>query len=789
MSSTLSLDGFNPGRPSKLSPKEMVLKYYIYLPLFILIIALSLGISYLYIRYKSPVYASSVSVFFPEGNKGGGNTSGEMSGLNDLILYNKKVNLSNETQVLKTTTVMSRVVKKLNLNLQYFKKGKIKTSELYNPYSIRASVVAVRDSSIGESIEFVKNGQSLYKLDGKVKTKVQGVVDIKGQNITAHITIDPNSLAENEKYIVSWEPIIDVASGLSSSLAVYQPQIDANILAISINTEVKQKGLDILNSLVQEYNLRNNEQKNRLVDYTLQFIDERVNLMRGELGKVEGGIQSYRQANEIIDQGAQTSSGLGLLNDAKTKIENSEVKLQIINMVKQSVSNPNQPIPTTLGIDDPTLSGLVSQYNQYQFQKEEQLKTMPAANPAVKLTQSQIEKLRASILSNLENINTSTSELKNRYLGEFQNNRAKLNAVPVQQRQLLEIGRQQDIKEKLFMFLLQKKEEAAITKASQLSANAVPLDPAVSAGLISPNPTSVYKFGLIIGLLLPLLFIYLKEILNDKVITRDDITAKTSAPIIGEISHNNSKGRRLIIGLEDRTQLGEQFRMIRANIPFLTKGQPNKVLLVTSTTPAEGKTFCSLNIAAVYAIAGKKTIIVEMDLRKPKISQSLKLPGSIKGITHYVAGQTPLEELPVALPEFTNLFVLPSGVIPPNPSEILMDEKIEMLFKYLKENFDCIVIDSPPLGLVADTKLLAKYVDASLYIVRQRVTSKKLLVQVEELYKNEVLPNLSILVNDVKVNGADSYYGYGDNYMSTYKYGYGHEPKTIWEKAKTAVRL
>lgn len=789
MNSSLTLSDLNKSQQSKLSTKEVLLKYFIYLPLFIISVILAVGIAFVYIRYKSPIYNSSISVFFPETNKSGGSSSGEMSGLDEIMMFNKKVNLSNEIQILKTKVVMARVVKKLNLNLQFYIKGKIKKSELYNTSLVRAVVLSVKDSSKGESIELIKSGGALYRLNNKVKTKIAPEATVQGYNVAFHFVVDTTLLKENDKYIIVWQPVMDVASQFADALNISQPQTDANILNISLSTEVPEKGRDVLNSLVQEYNYRNNEQKNRLVDYTLDFIDQRITLMRGELGRVEGGIQSFKQANEIIDPTAQNSEGLQQLVDVKSKIDNSDVKMQVINMVKESVNNPNQPIPTTLGIDDPTLESLVKQYNQYQFQKEEQLKTMPAANPAVRVTQSQIDKLRASILSNLENINLSTSQMKDRYVGAFQANRAKLNEVPKQERQLLEIGRQQDIKEKLFMFLLQKKEEAAITKASQLSSNSSPLDAAMSSGLISPDASSTYKYALILGFLIPVLLIYLKELLNDKIITRHDINAKTNAPIIGEISHNAEKKRRLVVGFDDRTVLGEQFRMVRANIPFLTKSQQKKVLLITSTTPAEGKTFCSLNLAAVYAIAGKRTVIVEMDLRKPKISQSLKIPGSIKGITHYVSGQATPEELPVAIPDFTNLFVVTSGVIPPNPSEILMDEKIPQLFDYLKENFDCIVIDSAPLGLVSDAKLLAPIADATIYVVRQRITAKKQLTQLNELYINQVFPNLSVLVNDVKVNGANSYYGYGSNYMSNYNYSYGREPESIWKKAKAAIGL
>lgn len=788
MNNPLSLSDLNKNQQSKLSTKEVLLKYLIYFPLFIISVTLAIGISFIYIRYKSPVYNSAIAVYFPEGNKGG-SSSGDMKGLDEIMMFNNKVNLSNEIQILKTKIVMARVVKRLNLNLQYYMKGKIKRSEIYNSSLVNATVLSIKDSSKAESIELIKTGGNLYRLNNKIKTKISPEGNISGSNVAFHISVDTGYLKENEKYIIVWQPVLEVASQLADGLSITQPQTDANILTIALNSEVPQKGRDVLNTLVQEYNLRNNEQKNRLVDYTLNFIDDRISLMRGELGRVEGGIQNYRQANEIVNAGEQSTEGLQQLSEAKSKIDNSEVKMQVINMVKESVANPNQPIPTTLGIDDPTLETLVKQYNTFQFQKEEQLKTMPAANPSVRLTQSQIDKLRSSILSNLENINTSTAQLKDRYVGDLQANRAKLKAVPRQERQLLEIGRQQDIKEKLFMFLLQKKEEAAITKASGLSSNSSPLDPAISSGMISPDASGTYKMAFILGFLIPVLIIYLKELLNDKIITRHDISAKTNAPIIGEITHNAEKKRRLVVGFDDRTVLGEQFRMVRANIPFLTKSQQKKVLLITSTTPAEGKTFCSLNLAAVYALAGKRTVIVEMDLRKPKISQALKIPGAIKGVTHYVSGQATAAELPVPIPDFNNLFVVTSGVIPPNPSEILMDEKIVTLFEYLKENFDCVVIDSAPLGLVSDAKLLAPVVDATIYVVRQRITAKKQLTQLNELYVNQVFPNLSILVNDVKANGANSYYGYGGNYMSNYNYSYGREPESVWKKAKASIGL
>jgi tyrosine-protein kinase Etk/Wzc len=777
---------------NKISPKEILFKYLSYWPLFLISILVFTTAAYLYIKYKTPEYVSSISIYLPNQEKsaGGGSNGSEMAGLNEIMLFNRSVNLSNEIQVLKTKSVMARVVNKLGLNIQYFKVEPFLKRELYKPIAVRASVTSIKDSMIGESIEIVKSNGSLFYIKGTSKQKIPADVDIKGTNASFHVAIDPKTLEEEEKYLIEWTPAIKVAGMLSDQLTIQQTQSDANILKLSLNTEVAEKGTDILNTLVTEYNLRNNEQKNRLVDHTLAFIDERMNLMRGELGKVEGSIQSYRQAQEIIAPEAQSASGLLELSDAKSNYENTDVKLKVINMVKQSVGNTNQPIPTTLGIDDDNLSALVQQYNQSYFQREEQLKTMPAANPAVRITQNQLDKLKSSILTSLNDISSSTDQQKNRYLGNYESSRARLRAVPVQERRLLEIGRQQDIKEKLFMFLLQKKEEAAITKASGLSLNSVPLDAAETVALLSPDRANASKLALLAAFLIPILIIYLRDLLNDKIITRTDIITKTSIPIIGEISHNeeNSK-RRLVVSFEDRTVVGEQFRILRANIPLILKSQNKKVILITSTTPAEGKTFCSLNLAAVYAIAGKKTVILEMDLRKPKIAQALNLAKNTKGITSYISDQAFLEELPVAVPEVENLYVVTAGIIPPNPSEILMDEKIDALFEFLKANFDFIIIDSAPIGLVVDAKLLAKHADGTLYVIRQRKTQKKQLHQIDELYEEGVFTNLSLLVNDVKNSGLDSYYSYGGNYMSTYKYSYGHEPKSIWQKAKTVIGL
>ncbi|WP_207492026.1 polysaccharide biosynthesis tyrosine autokinase [Aridibaculum aurantiacum] len=682
------------------------------------------------------------------------------------------------------------MVKKLDLNLQYYRIGQVKKTELYKSSPIRAEVLSVKDSSAGSDIQFVRQGQKLFTIEGEKRKPVDLSRPVQAGNVTYKVYANIDDLTENNIYGINWQPIINVAAHYAGSLNIHQPIRDANILQISIATEDPQKGVDILNQLVPEYNASNLEKKNRVIDNTLDFIDERLSLLSGELGKVESGLQQYRQANEITDVDKQSSAGISEVSQTFNQLQDADVKLQVIDMVRESVGNPSRSFSTapTLGINDPTLLSMVQQYNGLQVQREELLKTMPAANPAVRSAEGQIEKLRGGILENLNNIKNSTSQQRNRLRSEYDMYRSRLRAVPRQERQLLEINRQASVKENLFKFLLQKREEAAITRASVTEASA-PLDPAVASWApISPDKSKTYRMAIIIGILIPIGLIYLKELLNDKVITQKDISSVTAAPIIGEIMNNpDNSVRKIVVGYDDRTVLAEQFRMLRTNIPFLVRGNDKKIILFTSSNAGEGKTFCSLNLAAALAVAGKKTVLVEMDLRKPKVAESLGIPSSLPGITHYIAGQASLKELPIPYNDLPNLFIVSAGAIPPNPSEILVDERIGEMLGYLEEKFDFVIIDSAPIGLVSDAKIVADHVDVAIYVVRQRTTHKKSIRLVNEIYQDKVFKNLCVLVNDVKSSGASSYYGYN---RGTYGYGYayGAEPKrNMWQKMKNTV--
>jgi tyrosine-protein kinase Etk/Wzc len=777
----------------------MFFKYLVYLPLFIISTAAAVTVAYMYIRYKVPIYTSSISILINDNSKGGSPSDDMM--LEQLTLYKKKANLANEIEILKSRNMMERVVRSLALNVVYYSEGKVKKSEFYGKGTgIRAEVTGVKDSTESFGLVLEKKGNNIIASYDNKMEKLQNGSILQLSNGAMKVFAEPGSLNAGYKYFITWVPVSSMAAGLAGALNVSQLNRDASILRLTINTEMPEKGKDVLNSLVTEYRQRNIEEKNRVADNTIQFIDERLGIIYHELGDIEGGKEGFQQRHSLINIETQSQQESLELTEVRKKLDDAEVQLQVMDLIKSYISNPARKfelVPSNLGITDFTLNKLITAYNELQLKRSEELRSVPEAHPAVRVMDNQLEKIRTSIIENLNNIRSTAQLLTNKVKGEYQSLIGKVRAVPGQQREFTEIMRQQGIKEKLYLYLLQKREESAITRASAVG-NAAAIDDAVSGGSpVSPNSTNIYRLAFIIGLVVPIAFIYVRDLLNDKIVTRNDLAKATDTPVVGEVAHHTSMTRKFVVGMKDRSILAEQFRILRTNLQFLLTSAPSKnpVILVTSTVAGEGKTFCSMNMAAVWAVAGKKTVILELDLRKPKISKALNLQRDI-GLTNYILGNAKKEDLPQPNSEVPNLYIIGAGPIPPNPSEMIMDSRMDELFTYLRANFEIIIIDSAPVGLVSDSKILAKYADATLYVVRQRYTVKKQLVFVDDLHKNKILPNMGLIVNDVKIGGANSYYGYGYGYGYGYSYNYNYsysygekDKRTLVQKVKDIVGL
>ncbi|MCW3117688.1 MAG: hypothetical protein JWM28_1770, partial [Chitinophagaceae bacterium] len=354
---------------------------------------------------------------------------------------------------------------------------------------------------------------------------------------------------------------------------------------------------------------------------------------------------------------------------------------------------------------------------------------------------------------------------------------SQLKELPEKTRYLLEIDRALEGKQTLYKFLSEKREETAISSASNIADSDVLDSALVPTSPVKPNRKTIQLLAIIIGVSIPALVIFFLEVLNDKITTRYDIEKITRAAVLGEVGHSFSSDTSLVVSSVNRSMVAEQFRIIRSNLQYVLGKAEKPVILVTSSFSGEGKSFVSTNLAAVMALAGKKTIVLEFDIRKPKIMTGLKLRSKL-GITNFLMNTNSIEELPVLVPGFENLFVLPCGPVPPNPAELLLEEKVTELFSYLKQNFDAIIIDTAPVGMVSDAMTLSKFADCTLYIVRQGHTFKKQIILIDEFYTESRLPKISIIINDVKLKPGYGYYGYG-----RYGYGYGYGQGYYQEEA------
>lgn len=440
-------------------------------------------------------------------------------------------------------------------------------------------------------------------------------------------------------------------------------------------------------------------------------------------------------------------------------------------MIQDYFNNPGSNerlVPSTLGLDDPTLASLTAHYNELQLKRQELAPSLTSNNMVLKDLNSQINGVKGSILEALKNISSNLQLQANSMRQKNVPYNKFLTSLPSKERVMQEIKRKQSITEGLYLYLLQKREETAISSTAANISNYKQISPAHGYGPVQPETKNIRLYAALLGLMLPIGIIYLRDLLNDTIRNRDDITKRLKMPLIGDISHvakKKSKG----VSVLDRDLVGEQFRILRTNLSFMLQKKDRQIILLTSSISNEGKTFISINLATVLAIPGKKVALLEFDLRRPGISKSLDIENT-KGLSNYLSGQVKdLSELYTVMDDVPTLHIYRSGPIPPNPADLLLNECFTNLFEELKKQYDYVIIDSPPAGLVSDAFIFGDYSDAVIYVVRQRFTKKSQLDFLNDVVKSKKLNNIGIVFNDLKTGARYGYYGYG--YNTTYGYG------------------
>jgi tyrosine-protein kinase Etk/Wzc len=770
----------------RVTVRDFLLKYLRYIPLFISSVGIALFLSFLYLRYTVPVYNSRATLLI----KTAGQSTSTSEELDNMFFSTSKGNVANEIEIMKSLNLAKRVALSLGLQKRVYIKGSVKTSLSYPEKAMELDIIKLKDSANPLYLNVYVISENEFTFDNLEGKRYQFGEPFENGYGTFRIVRNRNVYLNLEfrEHVFMWEPLESAAFFVLGGLNLAPVKDQSNIVQLSYMSPQPILGKIILDQLMVEYQKLNVESQQKMASQTIAFINDRLKIITQELGDVEKNLQKYKQEKGLANIESQSqlviSSKSALENEIADK-EVNRIKLTYLQEYLADEQNINSVVPPTLGIGEPTLVQQVSEFNGLQSRRQAQLKTTTANNQLIKGIETQSEKLRFDILENLRNL-LRIADIEIAKLRERNNAySASIASIPLREKELLEISRQQGIKQTLYLFLFQTREETLISQAATISSSEV-VDHAIISWLpVTPKPGNAHAIAIFLGLLIPVGIIYLRELLNDKIRSRSDINKVTQTPIFGEIGHAQTKDA-LLVRTNRRDVVTEQFRMIRTNMRYHVQNVEKPAILITSTFSGEGKSFISINTAAVMALAGHSTVVLEFDIRKPKIMTSLRLPKS-QGITNYLVGDLAVESLPVPVPGIENMWVIPCGPIPPNPSEMLLNPKIHELFAYLKMRFDRVVIDTPPVGLVSDAFTLSQFADCTLYIVRMGYTLKKQMHFIEELYSKSKLPNIGLLVNDIKA--SSHYYSYGNYGGYGYGYGYGNSNGYFEESNKSSSKI
>jgi len=753
-----------------LSLKDIFYKYIRFLPLFILSVALALLAAYTYLRYANQVYRAAGSMLIK--SETNNNQSDKVE--NILMGNNRAQNIQSEIEILKSRPLMARVVNKLNLQFGYTAKGRIKDQNVYKQAPFIIEALNIPDSGRAFSMKIKFDNSAKFRINNE--THDFGFDQVfENKHGAFKLTKNGVQPIPGSEFTLTWRPVEDIAGRLARTVKVQPKAGGTGILLVDVEAGNPLLAADIVNNLMIEYDSMTVQQNNFSTDQIIGFIDGRLDTLKRELNSIQANLLAYRQKNNLIDVETQSDTYFEKISAADNLVNEQQMKVGIADIVEEYLKDKRNEykksvVPSSLGLEDAILNELVMGYNKSQLERQSLLESnIPPNHPAVKELEGLIEKQRESVLENLKNIKLSYLQGIANVQGKAGKEELQAQSLPFKMKEVIELERQVTTKLALYGLLESKREEAAISRASTISNSKIIDKASPSSVPVKPDKRMIQILAVFIGLGLPTLIIFIAELLNDKVTTRFDIERLTTTPIMGEIGHSHSQNV-LIVNKVSRKMVAEQFRIIRTNMQYVLNKIERPVILVTSSFSGEGKSFISTNMGAVIALTGKKTIILEFDIRKPKILAGLNM-GKKPGISNYLVGKAELKDLILPVPGEENLYVLPCGPAPPNPAELLLDQRVAQLFEMVRRDFDAVIIDTAPVGMVSDAMTLGKFADCTIYLVRQGHTYKKQIGLIDDLYHSQKLPAVSIVINDVKLKAGYGYYGYG---RYGYGYGYGH---------------
>ena len=784
--------------------QEILFRYLIHWPWFVVSVIVCVALAWGYLRLTTPVYNISATVLIKDEKKGGGaNMSSELEkmGLNGFV--SSSSNIENEIEVLKSRTLAREVVSSLGLFVTYMDEDKFPNKELYRTSPVLVSLTPQEADRLPQTMEIdmllqpagamdvqVKVGKKEYrkhleKLPAVFPTD-EGTVAFFANNDTLS-SLRPESVT-TERHITAYinRPFA-VAKGYAGSLSITPTSKATSVVTVSLKNSNTQRGKDYIDKLLEMYNINANNDKNEVAQRTAEFIDERIDIISKELGSTERDLENFKRSAGITDLTSEAQIALtGNAEYEKKRVENQTQINLVMDLKKYLQGSEYEVLPANVGLQDAGVAGAIDRYNEMVAERKRLLRTSTESNPAIVNLTTSIRAMRSNIQTTLDATLKGLEITKADLIREASRYSRRISDAPTQERQFVSIARQQEIKSGLYLMLLQKREENAIVLAA-IANNAKIIDEAQADSTpISPKRMTIYLAALVFGIGIPVGVIYLIGLTKFKIEGRADVEKLTSLPVVGDIPLADEKTGAIAVFENQNNLMSETFRNVRTNLQFMLENGKN-VILVTSTVSGEGKSFISANLAISLSLLGKKVVIVGLDIRKPGLNKVFNLPKKEYGITQFLTNSTVnLMDLMHHSDINKNLYILPGGTVPPNPTELLARDGLEKAVEILRKNFDYVILDTAPVGMVTDTLLIGRVADLSVYVCRADYTRKTEFTLINELAENNKLPNLCIVINglDLQKKKYGYYYGYG-KYGKYYGYGkhYGYGEYKIKDKA------
>ena len=784
--------------------QEILFRYLIHWPWFVVSVIVCVALAWGYLRLTTPVYNISATVLIKDEKKGGGaNMSSELEkmGLNGFV--SSSSNIENEIEVLKSRTLAREVVSSLGLFVTYMDEDKFPNKELYRTSPVLVSLTPQEADRLPQTMEIdmllqpagamdvqVKVGKKEYrkhleKLPAVFPTD-EGTVAFFANNDTLS-SLRPESVT-TERHITAYinRPFA-VAKGYAGSLLITPTSKATSVVTVSLKNSNTQRGKDYIDKLLEMYNINANNDKNEVAQRTGEFIDERIDIISKELGSTERDLENFKRSAGITDLTSEAQIALtGNAEYEKKRVENQTQINLVMDLKKYLQGSEYEVLPANVGLQDAGVAGAIDRYNEMVAERKRLLRTSTESNPAIVNLTTSIRAMRSNIQTTLDATLKGLEITKADLIREASRYSRRISDAPTQERQFVSIARQQEIKSGLYLLLLQKREENAIVLAA-IANNAKIIDEAQADSTpISPKRMTIYLAALVFGIGIPVGVIYLIGLTKFKIEGRADVEKLTSLPVVGDIPLADEKMGAIAVFENQNNLMSETFRNVRTNLQFMLENGKN-VILVTSTVSGEGKSFISANLAISLSLLGKKVVIVGLDIRKPGLNKVFNLPKKEYGITQFLTNSTVnLMDLVHHSDINKNLYILPGGTVPPNPTELLARDGLEKAVEILRKNFDYVILDTAPVGMVTDTLLIGRVADLSVYVCRADYTRKTEFTLINELAENNKLPNLCIVINglDLQKKKYGYYYGYG-KYGKYYGYGkhYGYGEYKIKYKA------